>query len=248
MTSWWAWLRLKSPASRLFTQPFIQAEIKENIKAPRHWPLCGDFTGTGEFPAQMASNAENVSIWWRHRDTLIAVLGSTRLVHAPRDSPCGPSCLRSHNAYMGHSASVSFKLLYLCLSVCLSVCPSVCLSVTPFSLCFCHCMITKFSGVITNVCLSVCLSVCLPVFLCVFASWAKANILFLKQCVKVYTSESAVHHRWRFVVFCCGLFVVLPMVRDLLWFVVVWVWFCSIPLDEVTLNNAGKWIHSELMI
>ena len=24
------------------------------------------FTETGEFPAQMASNAENVSIWWRH--------------------------------------------------------------------------------------------------------------------------------------------------------------------------------------
>ena len=23
-------------------------------------------TATGEFPAQMASNAENVSIWWRH--------------------------------------------------------------------------------------------------------------------------------------------------------------------------------------
>ena len=22
--------------------------------------------GTGEFPAQMASNAENVSTWWRH--------------------------------------------------------------------------------------------------------------------------------------------------------------------------------------
>ena len=25
-------------------------------------------SGTGEFPAQMASNAENVSIWWRHHD------------------------------------------------------------------------------------------------------------------------------------------------------------------------------------
>ena len=37
-----------------------QAQIKENIKAPRHWPLCG------EFPAQRASNAENVSIWWRY--------------------------------------------------------------------------------------------------------------------------------------------------------------------------------------
>ena len=36
----------------MFTQPFIQAQISENIKAPRHWPLCG------EFPAQMARNAE----------------------------------------------------------------------------------------------------------------------------------------------------------------------------------------------
>ena len=26
------------------------------------------FVGTGEFPAQMASNAENVSIWWRHHE------------------------------------------------------------------------------------------------------------------------------------------------------------------------------------
>ena len=50
----------------MFTQPFIQTQIKENIKAPRNWPLCGEFTGTGEFPAQMASNAEDVSIWWRH--------------------------------------------------------------------------------------------------------------------------------------------------------------------------------------
>ena len=56
----------KSPASWWFTQPCIQTQIKENIKAPRHWPLCGEFTGTGEFPAQMASDAENVSIWWRH--------------------------------------------------------------------------------------------------------------------------------------------------------------------------------------
>ena len=41
---------------------------KKNIKAPRHWPLCGEFTGTGEFPAQRASYAENVSIWWRHHE------------------------------------------------------------------------------------------------------------------------------------------------------------------------------------
>ena len=42
---------------------------KKTIKAPRHWPLCGEFTGTGEFPAPMASNAENVSIWLRHHET-----------------------------------------------------------------------------------------------------------------------------------------------------------------------------------
>ena len=32
--------------------------------------LCeGNSPVTGEFPAQMASNAENVSIWWRHHGT-----------------------------------------------------------------------------------------------------------------------------------------------------------------------------------
>ena len=55
-------------ASRLFTQPFVQAQIKENIKAPRHWPSRGEFTGDREFPAQRASYAENVSIWWRHHE------------------------------------------------------------------------------------------------------------------------------------------------------------------------------------
>ena len=36
---------------------------------PRVTGLCaGNSQGTGEFPAQVASNAENVSIWWRHHD------------------------------------------------------------------------------------------------------------------------------------------------------------------------------------
>ena len=66
LTSQWPRWRFKSPTSRLFTQPIIQTQIKENIKAPRHGPLCGEFTGTGEFPAQGASYVENVSILWRH--------------------------------------------------------------------------------------------------------------------------------------------------------------------------------------
>ena len=63
----------KSSASRLFTQPFIQAQIKENIKAPRHWPLCGEFTGARWIPST-TSNAENASIWWRHHELLWFVL------------------------------------------------------------------------------------------------------------------------------------------------------------------------------
>ena len=42
--------------------PFVQAQIKENIKAPRYWPLWGESNW------QRVSNAKNVSIWWRHRE------------------------------------------------------------------------------------------------------------------------------------------------------------------------------------
>ena len=53
--------------------------------------LCaGNSPGTGEFHAQMASNAENVSIWWRHhvcRGTLlkkrIFVLNRSKSLHMP---------------------------------------------------------------------------------------------------------------------------------------------------------------------
>ena len=65
MTSSWARRRLKSPASPLFTQPFIRVQISKL----RVTGLCaGNSPVTGEFPAQMASNAENVSIWWRHHE------------------------------------------------------------------------------------------------------------------------------------------------------------------------------------
>ena len=43
-------MRLKSPASRFFPEPFVQAQIKENIKDPRHWPLWEEFTGDRWIP------------------------------------------------------------------------------------------------------------------------------------------------------------------------------------------------------
>ena len=72
--SYWARWRLKSPAPRSFTQPFIQAQTKENIKAPRHWPFCGEFTGDREFPAQIASNAENIGDPFQYK-TILAGIG-----------------------------------------------------------------------------------------------------------------------------------------------------------------------------
>ena len=63
--NWVRW-RLKSPASRLFAQLFIQARIKKTSKLHVTGIGAGNSPVTGEFPAQMASNAVNVSIWWRH--------------------------------------------------------------------------------------------------------------------------------------------------------------------------------------
>ena len=43
--------------------------ISKKISKLRVTGLCeGNLPVTCEFPAQRASNAENVSIWWRHRD------------------------------------------------------------------------------------------------------------------------------------------------------------------------------------
>ena len=57
-------------------------QIKENIRATG---LCaGNSPGTGEFPAQMASNAGNVSIWWRrHGDKNTCTLVSAIYATAP---------------------------------------------------------------------------------------------------------------------------------------------------------------------
>ena len=55
--------------------PLIRRISKKTSKL-RVTGLCvGNSPGTGEFPAQMASNAENVSIWWRHHEEESCVIG-----------------------------------------------------------------------------------------------------------------------------------------------------------------------------
>ena len=52
----------------VYSTVYSGADKKKTSKL-RVTGLCaGNSPGTGEFPAQMASNAENVSIWWRHHD------------------------------------------------------------------------------------------------------------------------------------------------------------------------------------
>ena len=64
LTSSWAWWCLKSPASWLFNRLF-KRRSKKTAKL-RVTGLCeGNSPVTGEFPPQRASNAENVSNWWR---------------------------------------------------------------------------------------------------------------------------------------------------------------------------------------
>ena len=54
-------MRLKSPASRLCIQPFIQTQIKKSSKLHIIGLCEGNSPVTDEFPAQTASNAEMFS-------------------------------------------------------------------------------------------------------------------------------------------------------------------------------------------
>ena len=55
----------QTTSSSMFFQPFVQADIKENINVRVIGPLWGESPVTGGFPSQRASNAESVSVAWR---------------------------------------------------------------------------------------------------------------------------------------------------------------------------------------
>ena len=52
----------------LLNRLFRRRSKKTSKLRVRHWPMCGEFTGDRWIPAQRASNAESVSIWWRHHE------------------------------------------------------------------------------------------------------------------------------------------------------------------------------------
>ena len=94
--------RLKSPTTRLLTHPFTQP----HMKVPRHWPLCAVFT----FLAQIASNAENVSNWWRHHETGVLhecdCLASNDHLQIAKEKVRSKNMIsrsETHQCYMGHT-------------------------------------------------------------------------------------------------------------------------------------------------
>ena len=50
----------------VYSTVYSDADKKKTPKLRVTGISAGNTPGTGEIPAQMASNAENVSIWWRH--------------------------------------------------------------------------------------------------------------------------------------------------------------------------------------
>ena len=73
VTSQWAQWRLKPRRLDGFLNHSFRRRSKKTSKV-RVTGLCeGNSPMTGAFPAQMTSNAENVSIWWPRHATLLAL-------------------------------------------------------------------------------------------------------------------------------------------------------------------------------
>ena len=68
-------------------QRFVRRRSNKKISKLGVTGVCaGNSPGTGEFPTQRASNAENISIWWRHHALIIQ--GCFTGVGTTIQSPC----------------------------------------------------------------------------------------------------------------------------------------------------------------
>ena len=57
-------------ASQITSLTIVYSTVYPDTDQRKHQSSALLAFGTSEFPAQMASNAENVSIWWRHHGTV----------------------------------------------------------------------------------------------------------------------------------------------------------------------------------
>ena len=64
---------------------------KKTSKLPVTGLCVGNSPGTGEFPAQMTSNTENVSIWWRHH-VILSIWRTLTTLNFRQYDDCGWVC------------------------------------------------------------------------------------------------------------------------------------------------------------
>ena len=93
----------------------------------------GNSPVTGEFPAQRASKAENVSIWWRHGDHFNMPVPVIYIVSSgqsePRKGKLNRKCLTPSNPWLFFFTCGQFWPSGICcLRLC--VCPSACVCVS----------------------------------------------------------------------------------------------------------------------
>ena len=68
----------------------------------------GNSSGTGEFPAQMASNTENDSIWWRHHEYAIVSYRIYLFIHAL--TSIEPSLNSGHRRVINYQSCMCTRL------------------------------------------------------------------------------------------------------------------------------------------
>ena len=56
-------------ASQITSLTIVYSTVYSDADQRKH-QSSASLAGTGEFPAEKASNAENVFIWWRHHDDI----------------------------------------------------------------------------------------------------------------------------------------------------------------------------------
>ena len=84
------------PHDRLFNRLF-RRRSKKTSKLRVTGLRAGNSPGTGEFPAQMASYAENVSIWWRHHGLRLRTRKTLKTTSPLRGNPPSITSQRVNN-------------------------------------------------------------------------------------------------------------------------------------------------------
>ena len=99
MNSWWARCCRKPPEYRLFAQPFVQAQIQENVKPPRHWSLWRESPPPPPPPPHTHTHTHTHQPTHPHTHT--HTLPHTPYhTHTPYHHSCGPTLRPRRNIYV----------------------------------------------------------------------------------------------------------------------------------------------------